>query len=55
MSEILAYMEIQFRSERSLDDYVRKIKAVSSESIMKAANIYLLENCLATVILKPKQ
>ena len=55
MSEILAYMEIQFRSEKSLDDYVRKIKAVSSESIMEAANTYLSENCLATVILKPKQ
>jgi len=54
MSEILTYMKIQFRNERSLDDYVRKIKAISSESIMEAANTYLSENCLATVILKPK-
>ena len=51
-SEILAYMEIQFKSEQSLVDYIAKIKAVSSQDIMQAANNYLQEDCLSTVILK---
>ena len=55
MSEILAYMEIQFSNERSLEDYVGKIKAVTSESIMEATNEYFAENCLSTVILRPRQ
>ena len=54
-SEILAYMEIQFRNERSLLDYIDKIKAVSSENITEAANTYFQEDCLSTVILKPKE
>ena len=54
MSEIIAYMEIQFRSERALEDYVGKIKAVSSEDLIDAANIYLKEDCFSTVILKPE-
>jgi zinc protease len=53
-SEIIAYMEIQFRNEMALVDYVGKVKAVSSEAIMDAANQYLAEDNLATVILKPK-
>ena len=53
-SEIIAYMEIQFRSEMALRDYVGRVKAVSSEDIMRAANIYLREDCFSTVILKPK-
>ena len=53
-SEIIAYMEIQFRSEMALENYVGKIKAVTSENIIEAANTYLKENCLSTVILKPK-
>jgi predicted Zn-dependent peptidase len=55
LSEILAYMEIQFKSENSLIDYVDKIKAVSAENILDAANTYLQEDCLSTVILKPKE
>jgi predicted Zn-dependent peptidase len=53
-SEIIAYMEIQFRSERALEDYVGRVKAVSSDGIMDVANRYLGEENLATVILKPK-
>jgi zinc protease len=53
-SEILAYMEMQFKSENALVDHVAKVKAVSSESILEAANTYLQEDLLATVILKPK-
>ena len=53
-SEILAYMEMQFKSEKALVDYIGKIKAVSSEDIMEAANTYLQEDNLSTVILKPK-
>jgi predicted Zn-dependent peptidase len=50
--EILAFLEIQFGSERALDDYVSKIKAVSSESILQTANKYLQENALSTAFLK---
>jgi predicted Zn-dependent peptidase len=50
--EILAYMEMQFRSENGLIDYVAKIKAVSCGDIMEAANSYLQEDSLSTVILK---
>ena len=52
-SEILAYMEMQFRSERALVDYIDKIKAVSCGDIMEAANCYLQEDSLSTVMLKP--
>jgi predicted Zn-dependent peptidase len=52
-SEILAYMEMQFRSGSALVDYISKIKAVSCEDIMEAANTYLQEDSLATVMLKP--
>ena len=51
-SEILAYMEMQFRSETALMDYIGKIKTVSSEDIMEAANRYLQEDSLSTVTLK---
>jgi predicted Zn-dependent peptidase len=54
-SEILAYMEMQFKSENALVDHVAKVKAVSSENILEAANTYLQEDLLATVILKPKE
>ena len=52
-SEILAYMEMQFKSENALVDHIAKIKAVSSEDIMDVANTYLQEDCLSTVLLKP--
>ena len=54
-SEILAYMEMQFKSESALIDHLAKIKAVSSEDIMSAANTYLQEDCLSTVLLKPAE
>ncbi len=53
-SDILAYMEIQFKSEKSLVNYIAKLKAVSSENIIEAANTYLDEDCFSTVLLKPK-
>ena len=52
-SEIIAYLEMQFKSEMALVDYIDRIKAVSSEDIVEAANTYLQEDCLATVFLKP--
>src|SRR5665647_155968 len=52
--EILAYMEMQFRSENALVDHIAKIKAVSRENILEVANKYLQEDCFATAILKPK-
>ena len=51
--EILAYMEMHFKSERALVNHIAKIKAVSSNDILEAANTYLQESCLSTVILKP--
>jgi predicted Zn-dependent peptidase len=54
-SEIIAYMEMQYKSENALVDHVTKVKAVSSENILEAANKYLQEDWLATVILKPKE
>jgi predicted Zn-dependent peptidase len=53
-SEIMAYMEMQFKSEKALVDHLGQIKAVSSEDIIDVANKYLQEDCLSTVILKPK-
>ncbi len=53
--EIIAYLEMQYKSERALVDYIAKVKAVSSESIMDAANAYLDEGVLSTVILEPKK
>ena len=51
--EILAYMEMQFRSEKALVNHIHKIKTVTSEDIINAANTYLQEDCLSTVVLKP--
>ncbi|HEX7481996.1 MAG TPA: pitrilysin family protein, partial [Candidatus Bathyarchaeia archaeon] len=47
-SEIIAYMERQYKSENALVDHIAKIKAVSSENIVEAANTYLQEDFLAT-------
>lgn len=51
--EIIAYLEMQFKNEMALVDYITKVKAVSSENILEAANAYLQEDSLSTVILKP--
>jgi len=53
-SDILAYMEMQFHNEKSLVDYIDKLKEVSIENIIEAANAYLQEDCLSTVILNQK-
>ncbi len=50
-SDILAYMEIQFKSEKALVDYIDDLNAVSSGNIMEVANTYLQEDFLATVLL----
>ena len=54
-SDILAYMEIQFKNEKSLVNYIGNLKAVSAENIIEAANTYLSEDCLSTVLLKPTE
>jgi predicted Zn-dependent peptidase len=51
--EIIAYMEMQFKSGKALVEHIAKIKAVTSQDIMKAADKYLQEDCFSTVILKP--
>jgi len=52
-SDILAYMEIQFKNEKSLVNYISNLKAVESKHIIEAANTYLNEDSLSTVLLKP--
>jgi predicted Zn-dependent peptidase len=52
-SEILAYMEMQFKSEKALVNRIARVKAVSSEDIIDAANNYLQEDCFSTVLLRP--
>jgi len=54
LSDILAYMEIQCRSEKSLADYIDQLKAVSSENIMEAAETYFQQDSFSTVLLSPK-
>jgi predicted Zn-dependent peptidase len=51
--EILAYMELQFKNENALVNHIAKIKDVSSQDIMNAANTYLQEDSISTVLLKP--
>ena len=51
--DILAFMEIQFSSEKALAEYLDKIKAVSALDITRAANVYLQEDNFSTAILKP--
>jgi predicted Zn-dependent peptidase len=53
--EIIAYLELQYKNEQALVDYIAKVKAVTSENIINAANIYLDEGTLSTVILQPKK
>lgn len=55
LSDVLAYMEIQFKSEKSLAEYIAQLKAVSSENIMEAADTYLKEEAFSTVFLCPKK
>jgi predicted Zn-dependent peptidase len=55
LSDILAYMEIQFKSEKSLTEYISQLKAVSSENIMEAAETHLREDSFSTVLLSPKR
>jgi predicted Zn-dependent peptidase len=52
--EILTYLEMQYRSEKSLVEYISKIKAVSVNNIMEAANYYFQEDNLSAVFLMPK-
>lgn len=51
--DILAYLEMQFNSEKALVQYIAKVKDVSSLDIMDAANTYLQEDYFSTVLLKP--
>jgi predicted Zn-dependent peptidase len=53
--EILAYMEMQFKSEKALVDHIDNVKAVSSKDIIDVANTYLQEDCFSTVVLKPSK
>jgi zinc protease len=51
--DIIAYLEMQYKSEQALVDYIAKIKAVTSDNILDAANTYLKDDLLSTVILQP--
>jgi zinc protease len=52
--DILTYMEIQFRSEKALVNYLTNVKSTTSEDILRVANVYLQDDCFATAILNPK-
>lgn len=52
--EILTYLEMQYQSEKSLEDYISKIKAVTADKLMQVANSYFLKDNLSTVLLTPK-
>jgi zinc protease len=52
--EIITYLEMQYKSEKSLGDYISKIKAISADNIINAANFYFKEDNLSTVLLTPK-
>jgi predicted Zn-dependent peptidase len=51
--DILSYLEMQFKSSQSLVDYIARVKAVSGEAILDAANAYLQEDNISTAIIKP--
>ena len=53
-SEIIAYMEMQFKSGKALVDHLSKIEAVTTDNIIETANVYLQEDYLSTVVVKPK-
>jgi predicted Zn-dependent peptidase len=53
--DIIAYLELQYKNEEALIDYIAKVKAINSENIIDAANVYLDEGTLSTVILQPKK
>jgi zinc protease len=52
--ELINYMEIQFKTEFALENYVAKIKAVTPKDICEVAERYLSPDQLCTVVLKPK-
>jgi predicted Zn-dependent peptidase len=51
--EIITYLEMQYKNENALLEYIAKIKAVTSEKIIEVANNYLQEDMLSTIILEP--
>jgi predicted Zn-dependent peptidase len=55
MLEIINYMEIQFKTEFALENYIQKIKAVTPENIREVAAEHLSPDLFCTAILKPKK
>jgi predicted Zn-dependent peptidase len=53
--EMINYMEIQFKTEFALENFVTKIQAVTGRDIKEAAEQYLCPEQLCTVVLKPKK
>jgi predicted Zn-dependent peptidase len=53
--DIIAYLELQYKNGEALIDYIDKVKVINSENIIDAANVYLDEGTLSTVILQPKK
>ncbi len=52
--ETLVNMEIQFGNENALQNYLDKVKTLSTNDIADAANKYLTENNLAVASVSPK-
>jgi predicted Zn-dependent peptidase len=53
--ELINYMEIQFKTEFALENYVSKIRDVTAKDIKAVAEQYLSSDQLCTVVLKPKK
>ena len=52
--ELMNYMEVQFKTEFALENYVSKISSVTPRDIQNAAVQYLESDRLCTVVLKSK-
>jgi predicted Zn-dependent peptidase len=52
--DILAFMEIQFNQEKALQDYLEKIKNVTTKDVQAAAQVYLQEDNFTSAVITPK-
>ena len=53
-ADILANAEIQFKSEKAIIDYIGRMKTVTADDILEAANKYFKEDNFSTAIVAPK-
>jgi predicted Zn-dependent peptidase len=53
--EIINFMELQFQTQNALADYVQKIRSVTNQDILDAANRHLAEDRVCTALLFPAE